>query len=271
MVVQRDQNATLRTLRCGMEASDMARLREDGFAVVRGVFCRDTCLQWRDRLLRDEDEQHAHSDTMWDIRTRRQAFRRLFETVWGTADLAVSFDGASVRRGHEEHTLDWHVDQNHFHGPELACVQGLVALSECDARTGGTQFLRGSHREHAEAMERMHPDATDDEWEFYPVEEGDPILRLPVAHPCLRPGDVLLWDSRTFHRVVAATDAATERVVAFVCMTPKSFASEETRASRRDAYCRGAATTHWPHKFVDRDDCLGEYVVRDCFRRRALV
>lgn len=37
------------------------------------------------------------------------------------------------------------------------------------------------------------------------------------------------------------------RVVSYVCMTPKSLASETVLRARRQAFRNGVTTGHWPH------------------------
>jgi hypothetical protein len=41
------------------------------------------------------------------------------------------------------------------------------------------------------------------------------------------------------------------RMVVYVCMTPRAWATEEVLMQRVDAYARSATCTHWPHKFVE--------------------
>lgn len=36
--------------------------------------------------------------------------------------------------------------------------------------------------------------------------------------------------------------------VAYVCMTPRAFASPEQLADKRAAFLQGAQTSHWPHE-----------------------
>ena len=122
---------------------------------------------------------------------------------------------------------------------------------------GGTVLLHRSHVHHVGLSKRVDPDADSDAWEYFPVPPGDDIFsqckkKVGVE---LSPGQMLLFDSRTVHRVRGPTDPlGTERVVAFVSMTPASFASKDTLRQRRQAFRLGIPTTHWPHRFVDRGD-----------------
>ena len=69
---------------------------------------------------------------------------------------------------------------------------------------------------------------------LYFEHEVPPSYQIPNEHasvqPALAPGDLLLWDSRTAHRVAGPADPQTTRVVCYVCMTPRRFASPQARA-----------------------------------------
>ena len=77
-----------------------------------------------------------------------------------------------------------------------------------------------------------------------------------------------MWDSRTVHCNTPAPSAlalgeggprpeVTEaernlliRQVAYVCMTPKQWASDEVLAQRQQAFVQNTSTSHWPHRFI---------------------
>ena len=61
-----------------------------------------------------------------------------------------------------------------------------------------------------------------------------------------------MWDSRTTHRVIKSDKT---RVVAYISMVPRHFASEDVIKLRRTYFEQGVATTHWPHLLVDRNEC----------------
>lgn len=86
------------------------------------------------------------------------------------------------------------------------------------------------------------------------LEEALKLAKLPEAQP----GDLILWDSRTVHGGFIGTpseemkqQALTElaRLSFCVCMSPRSFATPNALAARKDAFDRGINTTHWPHEF----------------------
>jgi hypothetical protein len=235
-------------------------LRRDGYCVIPSVL--DATEVAHARQVAETELPHmphmAHSEAMWYVRTHPVVLA-VFRRLWRSDDLIVGFDGMTVRRpGDEAWTLDWHVDQDASHERGLVCAQGVVALSHSDARTGGTQLVPGSHRHFAALSRRCGADADgiDGAWEFFAVGDDDYVFWqcAPTVQPSLNPGDLLLWDSRTVHRVAAPECSASARMVAYVCMTPRSFASADVLAKRRLAFQTGIATTHWPHRYVDRDE-----------------
>jgi len=94
---------------------------------------------------------------------------------------------------------------------------------------------------------------------------------------CGKPGDLILWDSRTIHcntpplidnacnnQNEMKQDEKTNsnnidfiRLASYVCMTPKSKANETTIYQRILAYQNFESTNHIPHEFhlTDSPDC----------------
>lgn len=244
-------------------------LKDEGFVVVRSALSGKKA----ERLLRKAKKEAkvlphlAHSEAAWEIRTSERV-RGAFERAWGgERRLVTSFEGMSFRgRGEVGLELPAHVDRRtrggsvEEEGWERRCVQGIVALTDSDERTGSVGFLPGSHHEYESLLERNCSSPLADEeaergsWQFFRVKEGDPVTRRkPFVVPRLRKGDMVLWDSRTVHRVERGTEAGRRsRVVAYVCMSPRSLASSRTLRRRRRAFLRGSHSTHCPNFFVCR-------------------
>lgn len=239
-----------------MDGARARELKTDGYCVIRGVLDETFVQTLRGRI---ESEQHtlphmAHSDAMWSLRTRPEV-RELFERLYDTTNLIVSYDGVTIKRpGSSGLVLGNHVDQTQ---DETRCVQCLIALTESNRQTGTLQLLKGSHRRHAKTLRSWcpaHPCA----WQFMEVGSDDALLaECESACPELSPGDVVLWDSRMVHSVSPPLDLQTVRMVAYVCMVPRAWASPQTLKRRKAAFLRGASSTHWPHLFVPRRDRNG--------------
>eukprot|EP00300_Choanocystis_sp_HF-7_P002815 c12136_g1_i1.p1 GENE.c12136_g1_i1~~c12136_g1_i1.p1 ORF type:complete len:202 (+),score=24.63 c12136_g1_i1:571-1176(+) len=173
----------------------------------------------------------------------------------------------------------YHVDQNAKAHPGLQTIQGLVTLTPVSASTGGFVCLPGSHKSHSDLCERAK--CTETSKDFVPVPQGDPILsEYSAILPCVQAGDTILWDSRLVHcnapGIALPSESAPEesgfgslsrrfsklwrskkneerpellRVVGYICMVPRSTASEEVLEQRRTAFEKQITTTHWPNQF----------------------
>lgn len=232
-------------------------MNRDGWLVVRNVLSASECDRALSEMRDDPSCHHAHSDLMWRMRTHPRV-QAAFAAAWGCREEALvsSFDGASLRDpGDAPFVLDWHVDQNSTHDAGRVCLQAVLALTDVDASTGGTALLTGSHADHEALCRRLcDPHESEEEWEFLSVPHGDPVLQQhSECQPCLVAGSMLMWDSRTVHRVVApAEPESTSRAVVYLSMVPRSFVSDDVLRLRAKAFREGVATTHWCSRFVDR-------------------
>ena len=211
-----------------------------------------------------------HSDFLWNSRLLPKV-RRAFELVWGVIakndqSMLVSFDGGNAFRPWKRDptwTTDggwWHVDQNSRNRPHRSgrvCVQGLVTYYDADAETGGLCVVPGSHRQHQELCERTN--AARMGMDFVSIDSADPVLRAGGVLVCARAGDLILWDSRTVHCNTPALTwtprseppgdgeaADLIRLVAYVCMLPRSRVADEMLPRRRGAFEHRMPTAHWP-------------------------
>lgn len=278
--------------------SDLKRdLEENGVAVVSGVLNTQECTEmlsgaWDflekitekfpedDRLDRNNPKtwrsykhlfpshnqllQHygvGHADFVWKVRENPKVIS-VFEEVWGTKDLLVSFDGASVCLKPEVTNLGWSRNGSHWLHTDQAftklgfeCVQSWVTA--CDVEDGDATLLAipGSHKFHHEFAERFGLKNHKDDWyklanekqvDFFVKEKG----LTPVRVMC-KAGDMVLWDSRTIHagcNPVKGRPSPKLRCVAYLCYTPRSLATPKDLEKKRKAYKEGRTTSHWPHK-----------------------
>jgi hypothetical protein len=202
----------------------------------------------------------GQSDFLWCLRLL-PTVKTAFAKIWGTDDLLTSFDAANVFRPWQHKELGfsrthggwYHVDQGRG-APGLQAVQGLVSLLDADLSTGGLVVIPHSHKHHEELVRFQY---TDDN--YFSVPAFDSIMELPKKLITCRAGDLVLWDSRCVHCNAPGRLSAMEvhrsappkllRAVGYICMTPKSKASEDVLRLRREAYEQRITTNHWPHLF----------------------
>lgn len=198
------------------------------------------------------------SEFLWYIRLLPKV-KEPFEKIFGTSDLITSFDGGNIFRPWHSYSADsnsktecgwWHVDQGKLLRGRHA-VQGLVTLQDVNTETGGFCVIPGSHRYHDELLEEINMRG---EKNFVYIPSSFHALQEKQIMPFCRAGDLILWDSRTIHcntpALVYPASKPTDsflRTVAYVCMTPSSFASPEVIAKRKLIFELGDGTSHWPH------------------------
>tara|TARA_B110000046_G_scaffold169986_1_gene189568 strand:- start:30 stop:794 length:765 start_codon:yes stop_codon:yes gene_type:complete len=238
-----------------MDGDRKGELETDGYCVIRGVLNEESICSLRSMIDRELHAlpHMAHSEAMWKLRTLPEV-RKLFEFLYDATDLIVSFDGVTVKvAGGSGLVLGNHVDQTQ---DETRCVQCVIALTESNRQTGTLQLLKGSHVLHAQTLRTWHPDDPC-EWQFMQIGADDTLSRCELVCPDLAPGDAVLWDSRLVHSVSRPLDWQSVRLVAYVCMVPRAWASARTLRRRKAAFLRGASSTHWPHLFVPRGERNG--------------
>lgn len=174
----------------------------------------------------------GHTAFAWWCRTRPK-IREIFEALWRTTDLVVSFDGANFLPENlkRRNTDWWHVDQ----APRdkfFQCVQSFVAFTENSEAT--FMVVPGSHLEFAA---RFEGDNSTKRW-----------VKVPGPHEGVRvkvkPGDLVLWDSRCVHQNSYGNE---KRLVQYLCYLPRSGATIAQLRKRLKVYQEKRTTSHWPY------------------------
>jgi len=207
----------------------------------------------------------GQSDFCWHARTLPK-LQEAFEAVWNCKDMLVSFDGGNVFRPWERKPEWktsggwWHMDQNAFleHQDCFKCVQGLVTFTDATLATGGLCVIPGSHKHHKAVCQRACAHILSGH--YVQVQLGDPVL-TGARLVCAKSGDLVLWDSRCVHCNTPGLEKSGQmdellRVVAYVCMTPASWASSAVLAHRREGFLNNATIDHVPHEWHGGQDDL---------------
>ncbi len=212
----------------------------------------------------------------------RLASHKIFSEIWGTADLVSSLDGACFLAPNDKSGgkgLWVHSDQPRLERG-LACVQGLVNLHECGPEDGGLVVLEGSHKVFSKYLGERPLDGWSPQW--FP-DLSSPLLKdLALRKICAGAGEIVLWDSRTFHCNTTPTGDQ-PRACIYVSMVPAAHLTEEEHKKRAKCVedrkmtghaCRGLAlSVHrrdpfmYGHPFLKPEDV--RHTLRD--KERALV
>ncbi|GAX17453.1 hypothetical protein FisN_5Hh101 [Fistulifera solaris] len=210
----------------------------------------------------------GHSTAAWTIRSH-PSIRAVFRTLFQTDDLIASLDGMVLWHSHQMLTdFGWfHIDQNPREKPGLCSYQGLLNLLPVTPSTGGNVVVRGSHNLFPDHY-LNHPDSNCREFYNIRLDElnGDDWMEIDpndhtAIHPqkvislLLKPGDFLLWDSRTIHcshppstTPFASLSPQLVRAATLVTMMPTSWANSEVRQKRQEAVQRQRTLSHWANR-----------------------
>ena len=196
----------------------------------------------------------GHSQFMWDLRLNPKV-KEVFETIHGEKDLLTSFDGFSMhfpfemlprKRGKGRGNAWFHTDQSP-HRTELS-VQGIVNLYDVNEGDATLRVIECSHLKHAEYFKEKEIKKCPGDW-HKPDEEGMKFFNgLMKVHVKAKAGDILLWDSRTWHCGGNAHGWRKEpnfRLAAYVCMAPRKNATLANIKKKQKAFNEKRMTSHW--------------------------
>ena len=202
--------------------------------------------------------QVGHHQMCWDVRQNPKVVD-IFSKIWSTnpEDLLTSFDGVSFHFPPEETNRGWyrktwyHTDQSYFK-PDFECIQSWVTAYDVDEGDATLAFMEGSNKYHKEFQDVFKLEDKSDwykhnkeEQKFY-EDKGCKEKRIRC-----KAGDMVFWDSRTIHcgtEPIRIRNKPNLRNVVYVCMTPRSKASEANLRKKRKAFDELRMTSHWPHK-----------------------
>jgi len=213
----------------------------------------------------------GQSDFLWSCRMMENV-QRVYQCIWETDDLVTGFDGCGAFRnpylahqGENWYTkLGWyHVDQNAHFVPGLDTYQGLLNFYPATSpHSGSTVVVPRSHHRFLEMF--ADPDrkvsSKNDGFMRLDLEDDFEKYCTGAVQVPLEAGDFLVWDSRTIHcnqginRDAPSAEAVLgsranqplARLVAYICMLPRSRVDAETTAIREQFVKDGYTGPHHP-------------------------
>ncbi|GAA6033237.1 hypothetical protein JCM8097_003010 [Rhodosporidiobolus ruineniae] len=271
-------------------------LEENGYAVVRGAVPAERAEAYTQRAFDWAKRSHgfdvedrstwrteylpvnenglinlygsSHEKWVWEARMEERVIE-VFEELWGTKELLVSFDAINLSvpvgphaRTDIEPAKPWpHIDQQPEPegrpGLQFELAQGLLAMTPSGPDDGGLVVLKRSHalvkqffdetggvKEKQDWGHRNYYEFTAADLKWFRQQPGVEEIKVET-----QPGDLILWDSRTIHWNRTPT-AEQVRSVVYVCYAPRSMASSEVLETRRRCFEQRLATTHWPAPFI---------------------
>lgn len=186
----------------------------------------------------------GHQEHAWFIKTR-PAVIDIFKKIWNCDELVVSFDGCCyIPPKFNRKDRSWaHTDQ----APNQIgkhCIQGFVSLTS-NKHTSFVAYDK-SHLLH-EPYFKERNETHSRRWNLI---DKDYMSSLKKSRRVIEvnPGDLVLWDSRTFHENQYG-NICEERLVQYVCYLPKNDPknTESQMEKRKHYFYKKRTTSHWPY------------------------
>ena len=163
------------------------------------------------------------------MRTRKKIIK-VFKKLWNTEDLIVSFDGCCYipKECSKKDRLWTHTDQA-ADSKGLKCYQSFVSLTKNCERT--IILYENSHLFHEDYFKEKNITGSKnwnliDEDYLEKIKYGKRVLSV-------NPGDLVIWDSRTFHQNQYGKPNSEERIVQYLCYLPKSHINNTKSQSEK--------------------------------------
>ncbi len=188
--------------------------------------------------------QIGHQEHAWYLRTRKKIIH-VFKKLWNSDDLIVSFDGSCYipKEFTKKDKLWTHSDQA-ADSKGLHCYQSFVSLTKNSERT--IVLYENSHLLHENYFKEKNISSSKN-WNLI---DASYLEKIKDSKKILdvNPGDLVIWDSRTFHQNRYGNSNSEERLVQYLCYLPKShIKNTKNQIEKRKKYFEELRTTsHWP-------------------------
>lgn len=187
----------------------------------------------------------GHQEHAWYIRTRPKVIQ-VFKDIWKTDSLITGFDGSCYipKEWKKKDNIWTHTDQA-ANNSQLTCYQSYVSLTDNQERT--IVLYEGSHNLHQSYFKNRKVKNPSANWQLINHEYLESIKdRKRVLH--VKAGQMVIWDSRTFHQNQYGKPNSEERMVQYICYLPKSHLKNTSSMIRKRAkyFEEKRTTSHWP-------------------------
>ena len=241
------------------------KLIENGYVIIPSMLCesevnkaKDLFFKWKNSIpnfdkIHNTIDPHGiykfyevgHQEFAWYIRTRPQIIN-IFKNIWNTDNLVVSFDGACyIPKDCKKNDKTWTHSDQASNNSDLKCFQSFVSLTNNENRT--FVVYEKSHMLH-EKYFKERGIKNSKNWNLIDhdylreIEDSKRILKVNA-------GDLVIWDSRTFHQNQYGSPNSEERIVQYVCYLPKNVPenNKNIRQKREKYFLERRTTSHWPY------------------------
>ena len=219
--------------------TNIKELEENGYTIIHNVYNNEEIEEYKREFFdwykntKDVEKLHqvihgngifkyfeiGHQRFTWLARTNPKIIN-IFKELWNCDELVTGFDGCCYYPSDYKGTeIYWtHTDQS-SHKKGRHCYQSFLSLTSNNERS--LLIYKGSHLLHEHYFKTLNIDAPRD-WcvldKNYVSNLEDKKVRVKV-----NAGDLVIWDSRTFHQNTCGdSNCNEERLVQYLCYLPKN-------------------------------------------------
>jgi len=246
--------------------TNIKELEENGYTIIHNVYNNEEIEEYKREFFdwykntKDVEKLHqvihgngifkyfeiGHQRFTWLARTNPKIIN-IFKELWNCDELVTGFDGCCYYPSDYKGTeIYWtHTDQS-SHKKGRHCYQSFLSLTSNNERS--LLIYKGSHNLHEHYFKTLNIDAPRD-WcvldKNYVSNLEDKKVRVKV-----NAGDLVIWDSRTFHQNTCGdSNCNEERLVQYLCYLPKNNIKNDKiqQNLRREYFEERYTTSHWPY------------------------
>ena len=248
------------------ESKHIKELQENGYTIIHNVFNDEEISEYINEFnswlksINDLEYLHnlihshgifkyfqvGHQRFAWLARTNPKIVN-IFKKLWNTNDLVTSFDGCCFYPTYyNKEDVCWiHSDQS-SREKGLHCYQSFLSLTSNKERT--LMLYKKSHLLHEDYFKTMNIDEPSD-WSiidiYYLNNMSNDLIKIET-----QPGDLVIWDSRTFHQNSCGNYSCNEeRLVQYLCYLPRFHINNDDHQNelRKKYFEKLRTTSHWPY------------------------
>jgi ectoine hydroxylase-related dioxygenase (phytanoyl-CoA dioxygenase family) len=246
--------------------TNIKELEENGYTIIRNVYNNEEIEEYKREFFdwykntKDVEKLHqiihgngifkyfeiGHQRFTWLARTNPKIIS-IFKHLWNCDELVTGFDGCCYYPSdYKKEDIYWiHTDQS-SHKKGCHCYQSFLSLTSNNERT--LLIYKGSHLLHEHYFKTLNIDTPRD----WCVLDKNYVSNLEdkKVYVKVNAGDLVVWDSRTFHQNTCGDlNCNEERLVQYLCYLPKNNIKNDKiqQNLRREYFEENYTTSHWPY------------------------
>jgi ectoine hydroxylase-related dioxygenase (phytanoyl-CoA dioxygenase family) len=246
--------------------TNIKELEENGYTIIHNVYTNEEIEEYKREFFdwykntKDVEKLHqvihgngifkyfeiGHQRFTWLARTN-PIIISIFKKLWNCDELVTGFDGCCYYPSdYKKEDVYWtHTDQSSYKKGRH-CYQSFLSLTNNNERT--LLIYKESHLLHEHYFKTLNIDAPRD----WCVLDKNYVSNLEdkKVYVKVNAGDLVVWDSRTFHQNTCGDlNCNEERLVQYLCYLPKNNIKNDKiqTALRREYFEQRYTTSHWPY------------------------